>query len=219
MVRGMRSGFVAITSRRCGWLRATLVSMLVFGICVLTQVSALASLDAVATTAAGHGAAMFVYDGPARIAAATTVSVADAAHQAGLAQAGVARHVYDSPAYLYATNAARGVRGLAGAGDELAEGGVCALRDPVTGQVVRTGRTNDLIRRAGEHLRDPALADFEFEIVARTDIYAQQRGLEQLIHEAYSPPLNLIQPISPTNPNLTTYLDAADDFLSIYGGG
>ena len=76
-----------------------------------------------------------------------------------------------------------------------------------------------LIRRSGEHLRDPALADFEFEIIARTDIYAQQRGLEQLIHEAYSPSLNLIQPISPTNPNLTTYLDAADDFLSIYGGG
>jgi len=46
---------------------------------------------------------------------------------------------------------------------------------------VRTGRTNDLIRRAGEHLRDPALADFEFEIIARTDIYAQQRGSEQLI--------------------------------------
>ena len=39
---------------------------------------------------------------------------------------------------------APGVRGLAGAGDELAQGGVYALRDPITGQVVRTGRTTVL---------------------------------------------------------------------------
>ncbi|NOY55282.1 MAG: GIY-YIG nuclease family protein [Actinobacteria bacterium] len=127
--------------------------------------------------------------------------------------------IHDSSGYASATNGARGVRGLSGAGDELAQGGVYALRDPVTGQVVRTGRTSDLIRRAGEHLRDPALADYEFEIIARTDIYAQQRGLEQLIHEAYSPPLNLIRPINPTNPSVTTYLDAAAEFLSTYGGG
>ncbi len=114
---------------------------------------------------------------------------------------------------------APGVRDLAGAGDELAQGGVYALRDPITGQVVRTGRTNSLTRRAGEHLRDPSLADFEFEVIARTDVYAQQRGLEQLAHGAYTPALNRIRPISPTNSNLTTYMDAADDFLSIYGGG
>ena len=46
-----------------------------------------------------------------------------------------------------------GVRSLAGAGDELAQGGVYALRDPVTGQVVRSGRTNNLLRRQGEHFR------------------------------------------------------------------
>ena len=44
---------------------------------------------------------------------------------------------------------------------------------------MRTGRTNDLVRRKGEHFRDPALKDFKFEPVYRTDLYAQQRGLEQ----------------------------------------
>jgi len=128
-------------------------------------------------------------------------------------------HVYDSAAIFVAPGSARGVRGLAAAGDELAQGGVYALRDPITGQVVRTGRTNSLTRRAGEHLRDPALADFEFEVIARTDVYAQQRGLEQLAHDAYTPAMNRIRPISPTNSNRATYVDAADDFLSIYGGG
>ncbi|MCC6434837.1 MAG: hypothetical protein IT196_07400 [Acidimicrobiales bacterium] len=118
---------------------------------------------------------------------------------------------------IEATNT--GVRSLAGAGDELAQGGVYALRDPVTGQVVRTGRTNDLLRRQGEHFRDPALSDFEFEVIARTDVYAQQRGLEQLLHDAYSPALNRINPISPTNPNRGSYLNAAEEFLSRYGGG
>ena len=112
-----------------------------------------------------------------------------------------------------------GVRSLAGAGDEVAQGGVYALRDPVTGQVVRTGRTNSLLRRQGEHFRDPALSDFEFEVVARTDVYAQQRGLEQLVHDAYSPALNRINPISPTNPNRGGYLDAAEQFLAQYGAG
>lgn len=121
------------------------------------------------------------------------------------------------PVVFVATNT--GVRSLAGAGDELAQGGVYALRDPVTGQVVRTGRTNNLLRRQGEHFRDPALSDFEFEVVARTDVYAQQRGLEQLVHDAYSPALNRINPISPTNPNRGVYLDAAERFLAQYGAG
>ena len=57
------------------------------------------------------------------------------------------------------------------------------------------------------------------EVIARTDVYAQQRGREQLAHDAYMPALNRIRPISPAKPNLTTYLDAADEFLANYGGG
>jgi len=33
----------------------------------------------------------------------------------------------------------------------------------------------------------------------------------------YDPPLNKINPISPTNPNRDAYLDAAFDFLKRYG--
>jgi RHS repeat-associated protein len=96
---------------------------------------------------------------------------------------------------------------------DLPRGGTYLLRDPVTGDVMRTGRSNDLLRRAAEHGRDSELRDLQFEAVHRTDVYAEQRGLEQLLHETYNPPLDYINPISPTNPNLQTYLDAAQEFL------
>jgi hypothetical protein len=196
------------------WLRAVVVL--------------LATVCAGATTSAD--AAAYGYDGPVDTHAATHEGVHSGTASPSV-PASSAEEVVDPPraseegtsttpvSTFVAPQTAPGIRGLAGAGDDVAQGGVYALRDPITGQVVRTGRTNDLTRRAGEHLRDPALADFDFEIVARTDIYAQQRGLEQLAHDAYAPALNRIRPISPTNPNRTTYLDAAEDFLSIYGGG
>ena len=92
-------------------------------------------------------------------------------------------------------------------------GGTYLLRDPVTGQVMRTGRTRNLVRREAEHARDAELGDFKFEAVHRTDGYAEQRGLEQLLHKTYNPPLNKISPISPTNPNRQPYLNAAQQFL------
>ena len=39
------------------------------------------------------------------------------------------------------------------------KGGTYKLRDPGTGQVRRTGRTNDLQRRRGEHARHPETRD------------------------------------------------------------
>lgn len=98
-------------------------------------------------------------------------------------------------------------------GAELAQGGTYLLRNPSTGQVMRTGRSNDLLRRGAEHGRDPNFRDFQFEPVHRTDVYSQQRGLEQLLHDTYNPPLNFRRPISPTNPNRPTYLDEAQQFL------
>jgi len=94
---------------------------------------------------------------------------------------------------------------------------VYVLRDPVTGEVVRVGRTNDFARRAAEHARDPALRGYEFERVYPTDSYAEQRGLEQVLHDRYDPPLDRINPISPRNSKRQDYLDAAQRFLS--GGG
>jgi hypothetical protein len=52
-----------------------------------------------------------------------------------------------------------------------------------------------LLSRRGDHLRDPRLKDHDFELVYRTDDYAEQRGLEQVLHDTYEPPLNKINPI------------------------
>jgi RHS repeat-associated protein len=87
-------------------------------------------------------------------------------------------------------------------------GGTYMLINPDTGQVMRTGRSNDLDRRAREHARDPALASLQFAIDAETDSYAEQRGREQIIHDLYNPPLNKISPISPRNPRRDCYIAA-----------
>ena len=114
---------------------------------------------------------------------------------------------------------AAGTSGRAGitAAKGAPRGGVYILRDPATGQVMRTGRSEDLLRRMGEHRRDPVLWRFKFERTYETDIYAQQRGLEQLLHETYRPPFNKINPISPVNPNRSAYLEAAQEFLQGVG--
>jgi hypothetical protein len=211
-----------MTSRRAAELVALILAALV-GTFAPAAVGATA-VEMLSTTATK--AAPYRYDGLAasHVDVYTPDGAAGAAPQLSSVREGSAATAASAaqasttpPARNVATEA--GVRSLAGAGDELAQGGVYALRDPVTGQVVRTGRTNNLLRRQGEHFRDPALSDFEFEVVARTDVYAQQRGLEKLVHDAYSPALNRINPISPTNPNRGVYLDAAERFLAQYGAG
>ena len=92
-------------------------------------------------------------------------------------------------------------------------GGVYALRHPQTGQVMRVGRTNDLERRRKEHGREPELRAFDFEDVYQCDSHPARRGLEQLIHEAYDPPLDKIAPLSEKNPRRKKYLAAARRFL------
>ena len=92
------------------------------------------------------------------------------------------------------------------------KGGVYVLRD-AEGDVMRSGRSNDLISRAADHARDAVLKDFTFEAVYKTDVYDEQRGLEQVLHDTYNPPLNKIRPISPDNPNRQKYMDAAKNFL------
>jgi len=52
----------------------------------------------------------------------------------------------------------------------------------------------------------------------RTDSYAEQRGLEQMLHDRYKPPLNKINPISKYNPMRGSYMRAAEDYLSRMGG-
>lgn len=99
-------------------------------------------------------------------------------------------------------------------GDAAAKGGTYYLLDPVTGEVVRTGRTNDLERRRREHERDPLLSHLTFQVDIRTDDPCEQRGREQIIHDHYGPRLNRIRPISPRNPALPDYIEAGERFPS-----
>jgi RHS repeat-associated protein len=94
------------------------------------------------------------------------------------------------------------------------QGGVCSLTDPATGNIVRTGRSNNLQRRAAEHARDSVFREFNFEPLFKTDSYVEQRGLEQVIHNKYLPSLNKINPVSPQNRNYERYIDAARKYLS-----
>jgi RHS repeat-associated protein len=103
-------------------------------------------------------------------------------------------------------------------GRQQPRGGVYALRDPATRQIMRTGRSNDLERREGEHARDPELEGLKFEPLYRSDLRAVQRGIEQFVHEQYNPPLNRINPISPSNPNRPGYMNAAQQYLNSQQG-
>jgi len=90
-----------------------------------------------------------------------------------------------------------------------AKGGTYRLRDRLTGQVRRTGQSNELDRRRNEHARNPATKDLDFEVDKRSDDLAARRGREQTIHDQHpEADLNKRNPISPTNPNRDAYLGA-----------
>jgi hypothetical protein len=98
------------------------------------------------------------------------------------------------------------------------------LRDEA-GDVVRTGRSSDLAARAVAHANDPVPLQFQFEY--RTDVYAEQRGLEQMLYDqcpgaqAANGGYNMIRGVSPLNPNGPGYMQAANDYLEalLVGGG
>jgi len=137
-------------------------------------------------------------------------------NQAGvnMAVGGVTGGVIGSAVGEFAAGFAEGYSAGAGSAEAATTGGTYLLRNPETGQVMRTGRTNDLARRQLEHARDPVLKNYDFETVHQTDSYAEQRGLEQMLHDSYRPPLNKINPISPSNPRSPSYMDAARTFLN-----
>jgi hypothetical protein len=61
------------------------------------------------------------------------------------------------------------------------------------------------------------LKDYQFETIYRTDVYAEQRGLEQLLHDQYAPPLNYINPISSSNQNFDFYVISGLEYLEQTG--
>ena len=100
------------------------------------------------------------------------------------------------------------------------KGGVYSLKDPLTKKVVRTGRAKDLEVREKQHNQGKDTKGLDFETEYKTDNYAEQRGLEDIIYNKnpWGLPenggLNKIRPISPKNPNKPIYQKAAKDFLN-----
>ncbi len=109
---------------------------------------------------------------------------------------------------------AKGVQGMVQAAEEkpgAARGGTYKLRDQETGQVRRTGRTNDLVRRRAEHATHPETKGLDFEVDKRTDSYPAQRGREQRIYDQHpEADLNRSRPIDPNNPRREEYLRQGD---------
>jgi hypothetical protein len=103
-------------------------------------------------------------------------------------------------------------------------GGVYTLRDEA-GNVVRTGRSSNLAAREAAHFNDPVLGQFEFQVEYRTDVYAEQRGLEQMLYDQYPQAqaanggYNMIRGIGPLNPNGPGYMQAAEAYLQRLTGG
>ena len=95
-------------------------------------------------------------------------------------------------------------------------GGVYKLLDE-EGNVMRTGRTKDLAQREVQHQK--TYPDLEFKPIAETDDYATQRGVEQMAHEQYEPPLNRIKGIRDNNPRRQEYMDAGQKYMDDQGLG
>ncbi|MHB1594941.1 MAG: hypothetical protein ACYCO9_14210 [Streptosporangiaceae bacterium] len=152
-------------------------------------------------------------------AATTAASFFPAAVTAPASQAPPGRRArLAGPAAVFAPEAAT-------AGDTAAaRGGVYTLRD-AAGNVVRTGRSVNLAARQVAHANDPVLGEFEFQVEYRTNVYAEQRGLEQILYDRYpgaqaaNGGYNMIRGISPLNPRGPGYMQAAYDFLGRLEGG
>jgi predicted GIY-YIG superfamily endonuclease len=102
-------------------------------------------------------------------------------------------------------------------GQLVAREGIYTLRD-VDGNVVRTGRTNNLQRREREHARGEDTADYGFQVEYRTDVYREQRGLEQIVWiqngRPTLPGVRRTAGVNVRNRNYNKYMDAAGQFFA-----
>lgn len=82
---------------------------------------------------------------------------------------------------------------------------------------MRKRRTNNLTRREREHGRVDETADFRFQVEYRTDVYREQRGLEQVIWMLNErPTLSSVRRTSPVdvrNRNYNNHMNAAGQFF------
>jgi predicted GIY-YIG superfamily endonuclease len=91
--------------------------------------------------------------------------------------------------------------------------GVYLLVDKSTGQIRYVGRTNNFDRREKEHLRDPDKSMFQFEPVFRTHNLLLQKGIEQVIYQAFRPDKNRINPISPSREDFEDLFNDGEEFM------
>ncbi|MBT3785709.1 hypothetical protein HOF92_12090 [bacterium] len=79
------------------------------------------------------------------------------------------------------------------------------LRDPVTGEIKRTGKTNNLDRRKTEHARGEDTKDLEYEVDKISNDPDARTGREQIIYDqnpqaqSKNGGLNKRRPIGPNN--------------------
>ena len=97
----------------------------------------------------------------------------------------------------------------ADAAADATKGGTYKLVDRDTGEVRRTGMTNNLERRRGEHRRGKETEGLDFVIDTKSDDPVARRGREQLLYNKHrdTADLNRRRPISPKNPRLEEYLE------------
>ncbi|WDL95507.1 RHS repeat-associated core domain-containing protein [Alicyclobacillus sp. ALC3] len=96
---------------------------------------------------------------------------------------------------------------------------VYTLRDPITNDVKYVGRTKNPIAREATHKANNEKAGLVFTPEYSGLSYQQARGLEQILFEnngGLSNLINRINPISPKNDNISTYLNAARDYLGTH---
>jgi RHS repeat-associated protein len=104
-------------------------------------------------------------------------------------------------------------------GNLRAKGGIYLL---VQSGVVRyVGRTKDFAARRAAHRLDPRFEGLRFKALLHTDSYAAQRGLEEVVIQAFGGPgklANTIAGISPRSRNAAKYYRAAVRYFERYGG-
>jgi hypothetical protein len=94
------------------------------------------------------------------------------------------------------------------------KGGVYAHYKKGVKNPVRVGRAKNLRSRELQHAKDPKLKGLQFKVLHYTDSYNIRRGLEHLEWlKTGKPGLNKIRPISPQNPNMGKYVQAARRYL------
>jgi hypothetical protein len=135
-----------------------------------------------------------------------------------IAASGSGIYHYDAPALAR-------VGGHASAHSEAGHSSLSISREGSASRAVeaRGTSTTPLARKIATEAEAQGVGDFEFRVEYRTDVYAEQRGLENELYDRYLEAMsenggfNKIRAISPGKTNRPGYVQAANDYLSRLG--